>query len=204
MWLQISAGTGPVESCRFVYLFLNLVKKECKYRNIKIEILDFVPGEKIGTLKSVFLKLSGEGSKTYASSITGTHLLIRESEYRKNHRRKNWFIAVNSFSYEANEDINDKDIIIEKMRSSGKGGQHVNKTETAIRITHTKTGIVVNSSEERSQFANIKLAKARLIIELKKLSDERRKRNRSERWTAGINIVRGNPVNVYTYKELNS
>ncbi|MCR3757559.1 peptide chain release factor H [Clostridium felsineum] len=202
MWLQISAGTGPVESCRFVYLFLNLVRKECKCRNLKLQILNFNLGEEKSTLKSVFLKIDGKEALTYIKSIEGTHLLIWRSEYRKNHKRKNWFISVSSFNYEDNNDLNSNDIIIEKMRSSGKGGQHVNKTETAVRITHKKTGIVVSSSEERSQFLNIKLAKSRLLLELKKLSNEREKRRQSERWVTGTAIVRGNPIKTYNYKEL--
>ncbi|PJI06997.1 MULTISPECIES: peptide chain release factor H [Clostridium] len=203
MYIQISAGTGPIESCHFVYLFLNLMKKECKCRNIKIEVLDYVSGEENDTLKSVFLKLTGENVTKYTNSIEGTHLLIWKSKYREHHRRKNWFIDVQCFNYEASININDNEIIIEKMRSSGKGGQNVNKTETAVRITHKKTGIVVNSSEERSQFLNIKLAKARLAFRLKKLQEEEKKTNRRERWSAGINIVRGNPVRTYNYDDLN-
>ncbi|MDP4178476.1 MAG: peptide chain release factor H [Bacillota bacterium] len=201
MWIQISAGNGPAECCRFVYLFLSLLQKECMHKDIKIELLDFENGEFKDTFKSVFLKLEGKSSYDYASSIAGSHLWIWNSQYRKNHKRKNWFIEVKTYNEETSLEFDEKDIIIEKMRSSGKGGQHVNKTETAIRITHKPTGIVVKSMEERSQYQNIKLAKARLANELSRLKTENEKAVRQERWIEGINITRGNAVRIFKDNE---
>jgi len=132
MWVQISAGLAPVESCGFVYLFLNYLEKECMEKNIEVELIDYTEGDKKNILKSAFLRLNGENSMEYVRTIEGSMLWIGKSEFRPNHKRKNWFIEVEVFDKEGNIDFSIDDIKIEKMRCSGNGGQNVNKLETGV------------------------------------------------------------------------
>lgn len=201
MWVQISAGLAPVESCRFVYLFLRYMEKECMKRNIKVELIDYTDGDKRNTLKSAFLRLSGENSREYAKIIEGSMLWICKSEFRPNHKRKNWFIEVEVFDEEESIEFNISDIRIETMRCSGNGGQNVNKLETGVRITHITTGIMVKAQEERSQYQNKRLAMSRLKKKLKEINHEKDKKLDVSRWQKHQNIRRGDPIKVFKGRE---
>ncbi|PAB58132.1 peptide chain release factor H [Anaeromicrobium sediminis] len=201
MWLQISAGQGPVECSRGVYLFLRVLEKECRRKNIKLDLMDYIKDEKKDTFKSVFLKLSGENLEEYTNSISGTILWICKSPYRVNHKRKNWFIHVEKIGEDETTQFNNKDIRIETMRSSGAGGQRVNKSETAVRITHIETDISVIAREERSQYQNKKLAMARLERALKEMKEKKIKKVDENRWNSHKEIERGNPVRTFKGKE---
>lgn len=201
MWVQISAGLAPVEACRAVYLFLKQVEKECREKNIKLELMDYATGEHKDTLKSVFLKLSGDMAKEYGNSIEGSVLWICKSEFRPNHKRKNWFIEVEVFDEPDTMEFDLNDIKFETMRCSGNGGQHVNKTETGIRLIHLPTGITVKAQEERSQHQNKKLALARLERQLFNLKNKGIKEMDKKRWQEHLVIERGNPVRVFKGRE---
>ncbi|TLM98921.1 peptide chain release factor H [bacterium] len=162
MLVQISAGNAPMESCRFVYLFWNRLKQECLRKDIYVELVESVPGAKLYTLKSVFLRLKGEHAPAYAQSLAGTMLWICKSEYRPHHQRKNWYIEVEVFNEHEPVNFTLAEIKVETMRCSGNGGQNVNKLETGIRITHVPTGLVATAQEERSQLQNRRLALQRL------------------------------------------
>lgn len=201
MWIQISGGLAPVESCRAVYLFLGKIEKECKGKNIKLELMDYVEGEKKDTLKSAFLKLSGPNSVEYANGIEGTILWICKSPYRLNHKRKNWFIEVEIFNEEENIQFNKKDIKIETMRSSGNGGQKVNKVETGVRIIHIPSKIMVKAQEERSQHQNKKLAMARLMKALQEVNEDKDQKLDKNRWQKHQIIKRGDAVRTFKGNE---
>jgi peptide chain release factor len=206
MWVQISGGQGPVECCRFVYLFLYLIKKECQKQNIKVELLEYEQGEKKDTLKSVFVKLSGELAEDYVKSIEGSMQWICQSMYRKNHQRKNWFIEVELFKEEETIDLNLKQLKIETMRCSGNGGQNVNKLETGVKITHLPTGIVVKSQEERSQLQNKKIAMQRLEKKLAELKLNKALEINEQKWGKHKEIQRGNAKRIFKgieFKEIN-
>lgn len=197
MWLQISAGQAPVECCRFVYLFLKLMKKECQKENLKVELLDYQQGEKKDTLKSVFLKLSGESAENYAKSNEGTMQWICNSPYRKNHRRKNWFIEIEVFQEEKSIDLDIKKLKIETMRCSGNGGQNVNKLETGVKITHLSSGIIAKSQEERSQLQNKKIAMIRLQKKLEETNINKVAETNKNKWEKHKDIKRGDPIRVF-------
>ncbi|GAA0181067.1 peptide chain release factor H [Clostridium sediminicola] len=197
MWLQISAGQAPVECCRFVFLFLRKLKKECQKENIKVELLDYTQGEKKDTIKSVFLRLSGKCAESYASSIEGTLQWICQSPYRKNHKRKNWFIEVEVYEEKKSLDLDLKQIKIETMRCSGNGGQNVNKLETGVKITHLPSGIVAKSQEERSQLQNKKIAMIRLHKKLEEINDNKILEMNKSRWGKHQDIKRGDPIRVF-------
>ncbi|AFS77590.1 peptide chain release factor H [Gottschalkia acidurici 9a] len=201
MWVQISAGLAPIECCRFAYKFLKYVEKECKSKKIKLELIDCIEDDKKETIKSVFLKLSGEHSKEYAKSIEGSIQWICKSEFRSNNKRKNWFIEVEIFDEEDSIDIDFKDIKIETMRCSGNGGQNVNKLETGVRVTHILTGITAIAQEERSQYQNKKLAISRLIKKIEALKAENDKNLDKIRWKKHKDIQRGNAVRTFKGKD---
>lgn len=200
MWIQISAGLAPIESCRLVYLFLKQIEKECMDKNIKVELLSCTKGAKKDTLKSAFLRLNGKAAKNYAKSIEGSILWICKSEFRPNHKRKNWFMEVEAFSEEKQIDLDIKDIKVETMRSSGKGGQNVNKLETGVRITHLPTGVAVKAQEERSQYQNKKLAIIRLDKKLKEINSTKSRNINKTLWEKHQNIKRGDPIRVFKGK----
>ncbi len=197
MWVQISAGLAPIESCRFVYLFLDYMKKECMEKNIKVELLDYIEGDKKETLKSVFLRLRGENAKEYALDLEGSIQWICKSQYRPNHKRKNWFIEIETFDEEEKCEFITKDVRIETLRCSGNGGQNVNKLETGVRVTHLPTGVTAKAQEERSQYQNKKLAMARLKKALEELNSDKNRRVEKNRWVQHRNVQRGDPIRVF-------
>lgn len=197
MWIQISAGLAPVECCRFIYLYMQLLKDECAQRGIKVEVLDYSKGEKKDTFKSVFLRLRGKQAIEYANENSGTMLWVCKSQYRKNHKRKNWFIEVEVLDEQETIHFDTKDINIETMRSSGNGGQNVNKLETGVRITHIPTGIVAKSQEERSQHANKKLAFSRLEKKLSEIELQKKAQRGKVRWQQHGSIKRGDAVRTF-------
>ncbi len=205
MWVQISAGLAPVECCRFVYFYTQLLKKECAQKGIEVEVLDYSKGEKKDTFKSVFLKLRGDQAIEYANENSGTMLWICKSQYRKNHKRKNWFIEVEVMDEQEPIHFDIRDINVETMRSSGNGGQNVNKLETGVRITHIPTGISVKSQEERSQHANKKLALSRLEKKLSEVEAQKEVQCGKLRWQQHGFIKRGEAVRTFkgeNFKEI--
>ncbi len=206
-WLQVSAGRGPDECCLVVGKVVAFIKRDAEKKSIHVDVLESVPGGRTGTYKSVLLSLTGEESPAYVKSWDGSVQWVGASPFRPGHKRKNWFIGVNIFKQEISSGWSGKDFKTEKMRSSGPGGQHANKTESAVRITHVPSGIRASAQEERSQHMNKKLAMSRL----EKLLDERDKKAgkkaEKNRWEKHNDLERGNPVRVFKgekFKEVTS
>ncbi|MCK5681462.1 peptide chain release factor H, partial [bacterium] len=130
-WLQITAGRGPAECCWVVYKVVQRIIKEAGKYDLKAEVLESISGDHPQTFKSALLALDGEQADLFCNSWDGTIQWIGKSPFRPHHKRKNWFVAVNLFRPPREHYFNQKDIKIETMRSSGPGGQHVNKTESA-------------------------------------------------------------------------
>lgn len=172
MWIQISSGKGPDECELAVSLFLESYRNECSRKEIKINIIDAVPGHISGNLKSVLLSLESQENEEINEIISGTVLWVCTIPYRPNHKRKNWFINIEVFKNPNKLHFLEKDVRFESMRSSGPGGQNVNKVETAVRALHLPTGLTVTASEERSQYMNKKLALSRLSNLIKAKNEE--------------------------------
>ncbi len=197
-WLQITAGRGPSECCWVVSQLISHIKKDAGKNKIEIKMLEIVKGEQSGTSKSVLLALEGKDSSDYAKSWDGTVQWIGKSMFRKGHKRKNWFVGVNILPQAVITKWSESEFRIEKMRSSGPGGQHANKTESAVRITHVPTGISAFAQEERSQHMNRKLAMSRICSLLEERDSAIGKKAEKDRWNQHNSLERGNPVRVFS------
>ncbi len=175
--MNIHAGAGGTESCDWADMLLRLYTRWAERRGFEVEIEDVQPGEEAGITRATF-RIIGDNAYGYAKAERGVHRLVRISPFDANKRRHTTFCAVDVIA-EVSDDIDvevkEEDLKIDTYRSSGKGGQHVNKTESAVRLTHLPTGIVVACQQERSQHKNkataMKLLKSRIY---EKLQDEKR------------------------------
>lgn len=176
--LTIHAGAGGTEAQDWADILLRMYLRWAERKNFSVTTLDLLPGDEAG-VKSVTLMINGRNAYGYLRSEMGIHRLVRISPFDANKRRHTSFASVFIFP-ELNDDIeveiNDKDLRIDTFRASGAGGQHINKTSSAIRITHFPTGIVVQCQNERSQHRNkdtaMKMLKARLYEHEKSLQQD--------------------------------
>ncbi len=166
--LSIHPGAGGTESQDWAEMLLRMYKRWAERRDFKVEILDYQKGDEAG-IKDVSIIIKGENAYGYLKVENGIHRLVRISPFDSNAKRHTSFSSV-MVSPEVDDDINiiieDKDIRVDTYRASGAGGQHVNKTESAIRLTHIETGVVVQCQNDRSQHKNkataMKMLKSRL------------------------------------------
>lgn len=199
--IQITAGKGPAECQLAVALTLRELLKECNDKKFQSSVIERSPGELNGTLLSVLIHIKVKHMHEWISSWEGIIQWICKSPYRKFHPRKNWFIAVHAFNPVSFVSINENEIQFQAMRSSGPGGQHVNKTQSAVRALHVPSGLSVTAMDARSQHENKKLALMRLKEKLKNWELEKKTKQFTQQWMNHIELERGNPKRIYHDKQ---
>lgn len=194
-YIQVTSGRGPVECCRVVVLVMNKLVEQANSLGYEVEIIEHEEGPSGGCMFSAVLSITGADITPLKNEWEGSVLWVaQKNPYRPWHRRKNWFVGVHFFLPLKSEEINDKDIIYETLRSSGPGGQNVNKVETAVRAIHQPSGLTVLASDMRSQTQNKKLARERLIMKLSALEEEKQMQQTHDVWMNHNTLERGNPV----------
>ncbi|EOT2050143.1 peptide chain release factor 2 [Staphylococcus pseudintermedius] len=175
--LELHPGAGGTESQDWTNMLLRMYQRYCEQQGFKVEIVDYQAGDEAG-VKSVTMLVKGHNAYGYLKAEKGVHRLVRISPFDSSGRRHTSFAScdvIPEFNNEKIEvEINSDDITVDTFRASGAGGQHINKTESAIRITHHPTGIVVNNQNERSQIKNRKAAMKMLKAKLYQLELEQK------------------------------
>ena len=195
--IQITSGRGPAECTWVVAQVLKKVLQEAEAFDLKATVLQHLAGQENGTVDTATIKIEGKMVAEFIASWIGTIQWIGKSEFRKFHKRKNWFIGIFEIENALTTQFSDKDFQYQAMRSSGTGGQHVNKVSSAIRATHAPTGLSVVSMDSRSQHQNKKLATERLLIKLNEFNLNSFKNQEQSQWENQLQIQRGNPIRTF-------
>lgn len=184
--LRLNAGSGGTESCDFCQMLYRMYNKYAANHNYSVSILDYLDGDEAG-IKSVSFLIKGEYAYGYLKSESGVHRLVRLSPFNAQNKRQTSFVSLDvmpDIKDEINIEINDEDLKYDYYRASGAGGQHVNKTSSAVRVTHIPTNIVVACQQERSQLLNknraLQMLKAKLYMLKLKENDDKLKNIRGE------------------------
>jgi peptide chain release factor 2 len=198
-YVSLAPGAGGVDSADWAGMLLRMLTRYSEKKGFKVELVNLSPNEEAG-IKTATIKVSGAYAYGYLKSERGIHRLVRISPFDSNARRHTSFAAVDvtpEVDDNVEIEINDSDLRIDTYRSSGAGGQHVNKTDSAVRITHAPTGIVVQCQNERSQHKNKSQAMKVLRSRLYELEIEKRQAETDERNEDKKEIAWGSQIRSY-------
>lgn len=188
--LEVHSGAGGTEACDWAMMLYRMYMRWCEKKNYKVELLDYQDGEEAG-IKSASIRVKGTNAYGYLKNEKGVHRLVRLSPFDSNNRRHTSFASIEvtpEIEQDSTIEIDEKDLKIDVYRSSGCGGQGVNTTDSAVRITHLPTKIVVTCQNERSQIQNkeqaMKVLRNKLLVK------------RLEEQSQELNAIKGNQMNI--------
>ncbi|SEL70627.1 peptide chain release factor [Aquimarina amphilecti] len=195
--IQITAGRGPTECSWVVAQVLKLFLEEIKNSGFTYNVIQRDKGSENGTVQSATIQLKGKEIDIFLSSWLGTIQWIGTSKFRKYNKRKNWFIGMYEVKQIQLVVLKEKDISFQTMRSSGPGGQNVNKVNSAVRATYNLTGDQVVVMDSRSQHQNKKIAIERLKEKVNQSQLNNLKKSLSDQWENHLSVQRGNPIKIF-------
>ncbi|GLS27712.1 peptide chain release factor H [Marinibactrum halimedae] len=212
--LQVSAGQGPKECGWVVAQVIKAMEVSAKAHQLKLNIETTVAYDKHlrkqsliepDAYLSVIVQISGTNRKAFIKEWEGTIQWRGESHYRPKHKRQNWFVSVNEVTplkdeHQLMEEL-EKEVQFSSTRASGPGGQHVNKTSSAVQLTHPRTGIQLKVDTERSQHRNKQLALKRLQTLLDSKNHQTQSQQTKDRWQQHFHVGRGNAVKIFVGSE---
>jgi peptide chain release factor 2 len=203
--LAIHSGAGGTESCDWCEMLFRMYTRWLERKGYAFTLLDIIPGEEAG-LRSATIEVNGEYAYGHLKAETGVHRLVRISPFDANARRHTSFASVFAYPlYEETDDIelDEKDIRIDTYRASGAGGQHINKTDSAVRMTHIPTNIVVQCQNERSQIKNRSTAMRLLKSRVKQFYKEEEDKKRQDKLSDKKKIEWGSQIRSYVLHPYN-
>ena len=199
VYFSVQAGAGGTESCDWAQMLVRMYKYYFENHGFSCTTVDVVPNEEAG-IKSITLDVRGNMAYGYLRSETGVHRLVRISPFDSNKRRHTSFAAVDvipQYDELGDIEIDEKDIEMDFFHAGGAGGQHVNKTSSAVRIRHLPSGIAVSCQQERSQHKNRRTAMKLLVARLKRLEEEKRDAELAKLYGERGEIAWGNQIRSY-------